>query len=35
MLVSGFVPDDFLISIEAIAVVPQEEWPPPPTARPM
>jgi enamine deaminase RidA (YjgF/YER057c/UK114 family) len=24
MLVSGFVPDDFLISIEAIAVVPQE-----------
>jgi enamine deaminase RidA (YjgF/YER057c/UK114 family) len=25
MLVPGFVPDDFLISIEAIAVVPQEE----------
>jgi enamine deaminase RidA (YjgF/YER057c/UK114 family) len=24
MLVSGFVPDDFLISIEGIAVVPQE-----------
>lgn len=25
MLVSGFVPADFLISIEAIAVVPQQE----------